>query len=155
MNDKYQCIEDKEFFKIREEFFPRDKEILINPNQPSLKESTLNVYDKRLKKSLKKRKRINKFILIPVMVFLLTIIFTDNRVYITTHQKIYQYVVQKGDTLWDISSEYLGSSLRYLQIVKENNIADPNLIYPNEVYWITVTKTTKYKNGKIIRETIH
>lgn len=156
MDDKYQYIEDKEFFKVMEEFFPNDKELLVNSNQPSLKEPPINIYDKQLKHNIKKnRKKLNKFILIPIMILLLIVIFVENSIYTTNHQEVYQYVVETGDTLWDISSRYLGSSLRYLQIVNENNIADPNLIYPNEIYQITVTKTTKYKNGEIISETIH
>lgn len=156
MDDKYQYNEDKEFFKVMEEFFPNNKELLVNSNQPSLKEPSINIYDKQLKHNIKKsRKKLNKFILIPIIVLLLTVIFVENSIYTTNHQEVYQYVVETGDTLWDISSRYLGSSLRYLQIVKENNIADPNLIYPNEIYQITVTKTTKYKNGEIISETIH
>ena len=38
------------------------------------------------------------------------------------------YVVKKGDTLWGISSKYLGSGAKYPQIVSENNIKNPNLI---------------------------
>lgn len=47
------------------------------------------------------------------------------------------YVVKKGDTLWGISSKYLGSGAKYPQIVSENNIKNPNLIYPGQVFKIT------------------
>lgn len=53
-----------------------------------------------------------------------------------------KYVVQKGDTLWAIASKYLGSGSKYPQIASENNIANPNLIYPGQVFNITTGGTT-------------
>lgn len=47
------------------------------------------------------------------------------------------YVVQRGDTLWAIAAEYLGSGAKYTQIAQENNIKNPNLIYPGQVFKIT------------------
>ena len=52
-----------------------------------------------------------------------------------------KYVVQKGDTLWAIASKYLGSGSKYPQIASENNIANPNLIYPGQVFNITTGGT--------------
>ncbi len=47
------------------------------------------------------------------------------------------YVVQRGDTLWDIASRYLGGGTKYSQIAQENNISNPDLIYPGQVFRIT------------------
>jgi len=43
------------------------------------------------------------------------------------------YVVKTGDTLWAIAKKYLGDGQKYRDIVKINNIKNPNLIYPNQV----------------------
>lgn len=53
------------------------------------------------------------------------------------------YVVQRGDTLWAIASRYLGSGAKYPQIAQENNIKNPNLIYPGQVFKITTGGTAK------------
>ena len=45
-----------------------------------------------------------------------------------------QYVVQKGDTLWSISSHFLMEPWRWLEIVQVNpQISNPNLIYPGDI----------------------
>lgn len=51
--------------------------------------------------------------------------------------EIINYVVKRGDTLWAISEKYLGSGSKYPQIAQENNIKNPNLIYPGQVFKIT------------------
>lgn len=44
------------------------------------------------------------------------------------------YVVQYGDTLWDIAGAYLNSPYRWREIHQTNSfITNPNLIYPGEV----------------------
>ena len=52
-------------------------------------------------------------------------------------EKTVNYVVKRGDTLWAIAEEYLGSGTKYTQIAQENNIKNPNLIYPGQVFKIT------------------
>lgn len=52
-------------------------------------------------------------------------------------EKTVNYVVKRGDTLWAIASKYLGSGTKYTQIAQENNIKNPNLIYPGQVFKIT------------------
>lgn len=52
-------------------------------------------------------------------------------------EKTINYVVKRGDTLWAIASKYLGSGTKYTQIAQENNIKNPNLIYPGQVFKIT------------------
>lgn len=42
------------------------------------------------------------------------------------------YIVKKGDTLSQISKKLTGSSLNYRAIANQNNIKNPNLIYPGQ-----------------------
>lgn len=56
----------------------------------------------------------------------------------TATEKVVNYTVKKGDTLWAIAKQYLGSGTKYPQIASENNIKNPNLIYPGQVFKITV-----------------
>ena len=44
-----------------------------------------------------------------------------------------KYTVQKGDTLWAIAKKYYGNGSLYPKIVKNNNIKNPNLIYPGQI----------------------
>ena len=53
-------------------------------------------------------------------------------------ENVINYTVKKGDTLWAIAKQYLGSGTKYPQIASENNIKNPNLIYPGQVFKITV-----------------
>lgn len=53
------------------------------------------------------------------------------------------YVVQRGDTLWDIASQYLGGGTKYSQIAQENNISNSDLIYPGQVFRITTGGTAE------------
>lgn len=53
-------------------------------------------------------------------------------------ENVINYTVKKGDTLWAIAKQYLGSGTKYPQIASENNIKNPNLIYPGQVIKITV-----------------
>lgn len=66
---------------------------------------------------------------------------------------VVNYVVQRGDTLWAIASKYLGSGAKYTQIVQENNIAKPNLIYPGQVFKITTGGTASTKATETVETT--
>jgi Phage protein D len=57
-------------------------------------------------------------------------------------EDIINYVVKRGDTLWAIALKYLGSGTKYPQIAQENNISNPHLIYPGQVFKITVRENT-------------
>jgi nucleoid-associated protein YgaU len=41
-------------------------------------------------------------------------------------------VVKKGDTLWAISKRFTGNPFNYPQVAKENNIKNPDLIFPGQ-----------------------
>lgn len=62
------------------------------------------------------------------------------------HQR---YVVQKGDCLWDIAAQHLGSPWAYQRIFDYNNqesikqltgrgIDDADLIYPNQILYLPI-----------------
>ena len=42
------------------------------------------------------------------------------------------YKVKKGDTLWGISERYTGSGFNYPDMAKDNEIDNPDLIYPKQ-----------------------
>lgn len=42
------------------------------------------------------------------------------------------YIVKKGDTLWSISERFTGNPLNYPKVARENMIANPDLIFPNQ-----------------------
>lgn len=46
------------------------------------------------------------------------------------------HTVVSGDTLWHISKMYLGDGSRYPEIATLNNISNPDLIYPGQVFQI-------------------
>ena len=47
------------------------------------------------------------------------------------------HVVKKGDTLWDITNEYLGTPWIWPSVWKENEIENPHVIHPGDMIWIT------------------
>lgn len=50
------------------------------------------------------------------------------------------YVVRRDDSLWIIARNFLGRGIRYTMIVKENNIKNPDLIFPKQKFKIPVKK---------------
>ena len=52
----------------------------------------------------------------------------------TTKEPKKTYTVKKGDTLWNIAKKELGNGSRYKEIAELNNIANPNKIYPGQVF---------------------
>jgi hypothetical protein len=58
------------------------------------------------------------------------------------------YVVQYGDTLWDIAGTYLGNPYRWREIHQNNPfITNPNLIYPGDVLGIVSGLPGPVKEG--------
>ena len=47
------------------------------------------------------------------------------------------HVVEKGDTLWDITETYLGTPWIWPSVWKENEIENPHVIQPGDMIWIT------------------
>lgn len=54
--------------------------------------------------------------------------FDADKYYIEWHP----YVIQRGDTLWDIAKESMGNGLAYHAIAERNQLSNPHLIYPNQ-----------------------
>ena len=52
-------------------------------------------------------------------------------------------VVHKGDALWRIAYRSYGQGVRYVDIVRRNadQINDPDLIYPNQIFAVPGVKT--------------
>ena len=50
-------------------------------------------------------------------------------------------IIQPGNNLWRIASRVYGSGLRYTEIYQANadQIRDPNLIYPGQVFGLPRT----------------
>jgi hypothetical protein len=60
------------------------------------------------------------------------------------------HVVQKGDTLWDISDAYLGTPWVWPSIWKDNaaQVANPHRIYPGERIWISPYEMRKVSDAE-------
>jgi LysM repeat protein len=52
--------------------------------------------------------------------------------------KVIDYTIQKGDTLWSISQKLTGNPRNYVQIAKENGIANPDKIFYGNHLKITI-----------------
>ena len=46
------------------------------------------------------------------------------------------YTVVEGDSLWDIAVRSYGDGYQWVKIAKANNLANPDLIYPGNVFKI-------------------
>ncbi|MCG8480829.1 MAG: LysM peptidoglycan-binding domain-containing protein [Spirochaetales bacterium] len=47
-----------------------------------------------------------------------------------------EYRIQRGDTLWELSERFYGTPWAYPNIAEENDIADPDLIFPEDAITI-------------------
>lgn len=64
-----------------------------------------------------------------------------------------QYIIKKGDNLWNLAKKHLGNGMRYKEIVKANNWKDENhIIKPGDVIFIpkeeSVTQKQKSESKK-------
>lgn len=86
---------------------------------------------------------LNKFLLIIVFVIGTTVCLADTVTVNPDHPE--SYVVQKGDTLWDITGKFLKEPWLWPQVWEANpQIANPHLIYPGDVV------SLQYKDGRPI-----
>lgn len=46
------------------------------------------------------------------------------------------YTVKSGDTMWGIAQQFYGNGSMYIKIASANNVANPNMIYPGQVFTI-------------------
>lgn len=91
----------------------------------------------------KKRRHKKQFYIMPAIILLIVTVLSEFNY--EEYQETISYVVVEGDTLWDISRRYLGKGYKYIQIVveNENSIRNPDLIYPGDVYRISVLQRVK------------
>jgi quercetin dioxygenase-like cupin family protein len=64
------------------------------------------------------------------------------------------HVVESGDTLWDLSEQYLGTPWTWPSVWRENDIENPHLIYPGDLIWITegeMRKVTSEEAERLMR----
>lgn len=61
---------------------------------------------------------------------------TNTRMSYTVDRRL--YTVQRGDTLWDIAERFMGYGMGYHIIVYENQLVNPDLIFPNDVLVVPV-----------------
>ncbi len=59
-----------------------------------------------------------------------------------------EYIIRKGDTLWDLAFSFLGDPFAWPQIWHQNQyIKDPNLIFPGDTLVISKSFTAPSANG--------
>ena len=86
---------------------------------------------------------LNKFLLIMILVWGSAVCLADTVTVNPDHPK--SYVVQKGDTLWDITGKFLKEPWLWPQVWEANpQIENPHLIYPGDVI------SLEYKDGRPI-----
>ena len=56
-----------------------------------------------------------------------------------------EYVVKSGESLWSIADKYLGSGLKYTDLIKLNNLSKDAVIYPGQKLIISQDKPQEYK----------
>jgi hypothetical protein len=54
-----------------------------------------------------------------------------------TGEKGWLHTVERGDTLWDITAQYLGSPWIWPSVWRDNEIENPHRISPGDLIWIT------------------
>jgi hypothetical protein len=86
---------------------------------------------------------LNKFLLVIVFVVGAAVCLADTVTVNPDHPE--SYVVQKGDTLWDITGKFLKEPWLWPQVWEANpQIENPHLIYPGDVV------SLQYKDGRPI-----
>jgi len=58
---------------------------------------------------------------------------------IAAEPRFIEYVVVKGDTLWDIAEKYHNDPFQYSKLAEMSNIENPDLIYPGDIVRIQIS----------------
>jgi hypothetical protein len=75
------------------------------------------------------------------MSFTTGILALDNNAKLLNENVPSEYVVKKGDTLWDISGKFLKSPYHWEKLLEKNNqISNPDLIYPDDIIYLSKNK---------------
>lgn len=128
--------QNKEFFKQQDEFFPRKDEICntVSPN------SVMPRHPYHIKKMLWGRLIVIITTTSLVLHKSLNIVPELENLKISDSYYIERitYIVQNGDTLWDIAREYMGGEWGYPLIARENGLSNPHLIFPGDILTIPI-----------------
>lgn len=87
--------------------------------------------------------RFISFLTISILLssFLINILFFSNKVYSSTRDNYKMICIEKGDTLWDIATEYNTKNIDIRQVVldiKELNNLGYRLIYPGDLIKVPI-----------------
>lgn len=108
--------------------------------------SEININQSKQEERRKEKHHKLKFYMIPIITLLIVSIMYGSRIEEYEYRTTINYSVVEGDTLWDISRRYLGKGYKYIQIVIDNDIDNPDLIYAGEEYKVTITHRVRINN---------
>jgi len=92
----------------------------------------LDFFESTLKHFCKVRLMLNKIVFVLSLLTLSPVLWAQSVQVNPDHPE--QYVIQRGDTLWDISSRFLSEPWRWPEIWQVNpEIENPHLIYPGDI----------------------
>jgi len=150
------CCPGKEFSILRDEFFPQGHEFFPKANETYAAQRISNTARKQNSLLLWCYLMIAALVFIPAASYPtenqwietkvfhpvvaegyrppdsygLTDFFDEENYFIEWHS----YVIQRGDTLWDIAEKSMGNGLAYRAIAEKNGLNNPHLIFPGQTF---------------------